>query len=457
MSSQPEPRTFALVAHRLGFLDEAQHALLCSLVEHPEFVAKLITDVGLSPDQVWAVYRSLERVPCPSCGHWSRIAGAIPGGKHPCDGCAAPLRISPRLGSLVNPLGERMGPWQLVSLLGSGGRGRVYRALHVREKRACALKLLDRALTSRPEYVQRFEREARVMRELDHPNVVGITDHGEHGGVHYLAMELLAGESLTQRIQRRARLDLASVLDLARQVGRGLAALHALGVVHRDLKPDNIMCVHDRYVVVDFGLTKGFDSTDSLNMTLTKTGMVVGTPMYMAPEQCTGKHVDARADLYAFGLVLHASITGRAPFADRDAAALMQHQMLSPLDPLPKDLCPPALDAIISRLAEKQPDARYPSAEAMLVDLEACAIEVRGAPVDSDAPLAPLIAPTLVAGRMVEASGGGAGEPAPPDVDPVVSPPSEHAPLAKSGNGWVALFAALAFVALAAFLLRGRR
>src|SRR6185295_5367786 len=222
-------------------------------------------------------------------------------------------------------VGTRLGPYEVLSLIGPGGMGEVYRARDTRLDRDVAVKILPEGFTTDADRVARFQREAKVLASLSHPNIAII--HGlEHAdGVYALVMELVEGEDLAQRIAR-GPLPLAEALPIARQIANALEAAHEQGIIHRDLKPANIKVRPDGTVkVLDFGLAKAMDLApsspaadalaDSPTITspamMTGVGMILGTAAYMSPEQARGKSVDKRADIWAFGTVLYEMLTGR--------------------------------------------------------------------------------------------------------------------------------------------------
>ncbi len=259
--------------------------------------------------------------------------------------------------------------YRVLELLGEGGMGAVYRAEHVLMKRVVALKVLHRSLTVVPEVVARFEREAIVAGKLEHPNVVSALDFGRmEDGSCYLTMELVSGRSLAEELQR-GPLSLRRALEILRQVVSGLAAAHAAGVVHRDLKPDNVMLVGrdeeaDLVKLLDFGIAKLDSGTPG--PALTRLGAVFGTPEYMAPEQVQGAEVDARADLYAVGVILYELLTGATPFAEGET---LRRQLLEPPPPLPESV-PRGVVALTLALLEKDPAQRPQSAEEVGLRLE---------------------------------------------------------------------------------------
>ncbi len=225
-----------------------------------------------------------------------------------------------------SPVGRRIGPYQVVSLLGQGGMGKVFLAEDIRLERKVALKMLPGAFTQNPDRVRRFEREAKAASSLNHPNILTIYEIGEADGAHYIVSEFVEGETLRQRMQR-GTLSLAMALDVARQVAGALAAAHSAGIVHRDIKPENVMARPDGLVkILDFGLAKlterpaaipkagGDLKSIAVSQLSTEPGLVVGTAQYMSPEQARGLRVDHRTDIFSLGVMLYEMLAGRRPF-----------------------------------------------------------------------------------------------------------------------------------------------
>jgi len=217
--------------------------------------------------------------------------------------------------------GARLGHYEIVAPLGSGGMGEVFRARDTSLDREVAIKVLPAASASDPERLARFEREAKVLASLNHPNIAAIYGFHEQDGVRFLAMELVRGEDLAHRLER-GPVPLVEALDIVRQVAAALEAAHAAGIVHRDLKPANVQRTADGTVkVLDFGLAKAMETTSGdfrRSMTITSAGttagMIVGTAAYMSPEQARAQLVDRRTDLWAFGCLLYEILTGKKAF-----------------------------------------------------------------------------------------------------------------------------------------------
>jgi eukaryotic-like serine/threonine-protein kinase len=271
--------------------------------------------------------------------------------------------------------GARLGPYELVARLGAGGMGEVWRARDPRLGRDVALKLLPPELARDPEALRRFDVEARAASALDHPNIMAVHDVGEAAGTSYVVCELLEGETLRSAVgggplpPRRA-------IGYARDILAGLAAAHEKGIIHRDLKPDNLFVTRqDRVKILDFGLAKLVEKP-SPDGSITATGAVLGTAAYMAPEQIRGGTVDARSDIFSFGLVLYRMLAGRPAFAGATQADVMSSILKDDPQPLPD--VPPALERIVLRCLEKAPARRYHSARDLELILEELALPATG-------------------------------------------------------------------------------
>ncbi len=265
---------------------------------------------------------------CPLCN------GVYPDDARFCPNDGGSLRTEGRADLLGQVIAER---YHVLKKLGEGGMGQVYLAEHVKMGRRNAIKVMSAGLSSDPEAVSRFNREAANAAQISHPNVCTIYDFGEHDGLIYLAMEYVEGSTLTQLLADGGPLPLARVASIVSQVADALAAAHDVGIVHRDLKPDNIMIVRQRgrdlVKVVDFGIAKAIGATQG-SQKVTKTGLVVGTPEYMSPEQLVGDPIDGRSDLYSLALVTFRMLTGELPFA----AASGQEALFKRLTETPKTL-----------------------------------------------------------------------------------------------------------------------
>ena len=276
-------------------------------------------------------------------------------------------------------IGETLGSYRIVKVLGEGGMGVVYLAEHTKIGRKAAIKVLLTELSGNSELTKRFFNEARSAAMIEHPSLVEIFDYGHHtNGSAFIVMEFLQGESLGARL-RRERLPVPLVLGLARQLALALAAAHAKGIVHRDLKPDNVFLVPDpevalgvRVKLLDFGIAKL--ASEATEGTLrTRTGMVMGTPAYMAPEQCRGAgEVDHRADIYSLGCMMFEMACGRPPFVREGFGAILGAQMYEQ-PPAPRSIVatvPEELERIIVRALEKDPAKRQQSMTELAGELE---------------------------------------------------------------------------------------
>jgi serine/threonine protein kinase len=266
-------------------------------------------------------------------------------------------------------LGVRIGTYTILELLGEGGMGSVYSAEHALLGRRAAIKVLLPAMSANQEIVNRFFNEARATTAITDPGIVQVFDFGYHtDGSAYIVMELLHGESLAARLDRVGRLTARDTFRLIKQVALSLSAAHQRGIVHRDLKPDNLFVVGDaavtggeRMKILDFGIAKL--AGDDPGRMKTRTGAVMGTPLFMSPEQCRGvSGVDHRADIYALGCVLFAAITGHPPFDGEGVGDILFAHMGTPA-PAPSSMVPvpPVVDQIILRCLAKQPGERFQS------------------------------------------------------------------------------------------------
>ena len=301
-------------------------------------------------------------------------------------------------------IGTQIGSYRVVRQIGEGGMGQVYLAEHTLIGRQAAIKVLLPQLSHREEIVNRFFNEARAATAIKHPGIVEVYDFGYHtDGSAFIVMEHLSGESLDARRLRLGTLPIMSAVDVIAQMANALAAAHAQGIVHRDLKPENVFLVPDpvsgseRTKILDFGIAK-LVSNDGPG-SQTGTGVIMGTPSYMAPEQCRGAgKVDHRADLYSLGCMLFELVCGRPPF-DGEGAGEVLAAHLHVAAPRAGDLAPtlPAeVDAIIARLLAKNPAQRYQSANELLEELRAVMAGPAGARTATD--------PTFHAGQPTPAS-----------------------------------------------------
>jgi len=277
--------------------------------------------------------------------------------------------------------GGKLGPYEILSPIGSGGMGEVYRAKDTRLGREVALKVLSEDLAGSGEARERFAREARAVAALSHPNIVALFDVGEEGGVFYAVSELLEGQTLRDRLSE-GPLALRRTLDIAVQVARGLAAAHDKGICHRDIKPENLFITRDGQVkILDFGLARldsglgGPVDLESPTVSKTAPGRLLGTVGYMSPEQARGRAADTRSDIFSFGAVLYEMVSGRRAFSGDSAVETLGAILKN--DPLPLEEAapgtPPALDRLVMRCLEKDSAARFQSARDLAFSLEAWA------------------------------------------------------------------------------------
>jgi hypothetical protein len=272
--------------------------------------------------------------------------------------------------------GTRLGPYEVVGLLGAGGMGEVYRARDTRLGRDVAVKVLPEHVAHDAAALARFDREARAVAALSHPHIEALFDIGETDGTHYLVMELLEGETLAARL-RRGALPEKDALRIGVQIAEALGAAHAHGIVHRDVKPANVMLTRSGVKLLDFGLARLQRRPDSAGETAATTGfgegVIAGTLPYMAPEQVRGQAVDARTDIFALGAVLYEMLSGRRAFAGETTADLMTAILTKDPDDLsrPGLSVPPNLERIVRRCLEKDPEQRFQSARDVAFALEA--------------------------------------------------------------------------------------
>jgi hypothetical protein len=277
--------------------------------------------------------------------------------------------------------GARLGPYEVVSPLGKGAMGEVFRARDTRLGRDVAIKVLPEHTASSPEIIARFEREGRAVAALNHPNILALHDVGVAGGVSYAVMELLEGETLRERLMKDGRLPPLKALDLAVQFARGLAAAHARGIVHRDLKPENIFLTDDgRLKILDFGLAVQPTVLPVGSMDVTHVsddkGVLVGTVGYMAPEQVRGEPATVRSDVFSFGLVVYELVTGRNPFRRSTAPETMAATLRDQPESLASIPGLPSVAArLVDRCVEKRPEDRPESMRDLAFALEAAGAE----------------------------------------------------------------------------------
>ncbi|MBI2383156.1 MAG: serine/threonine protein kinase, partial [Gammaproteobacteria bacterium] len=274
--------------------------------------------------------------------------------------------------------GTNLGHYQILRSLGAGGMADVYEAQDTRLGRRVALKILPPELGRNPQLVARFEKEVRAAALLNHRNIVTVFEVGEQDGNHYYAMRLLTGGDLRARINRGIKP--LEALAILRELSDAFAHAHARGFVHRDVKPENIVFDEQGFpVLTDFGIAKALDADTKM----TGTGVAIGTPRYISPEQARGRPVDARADLYSLGAVLYEMLTGSPPYdADEPMAVILKHVS----EPVPKLPAPLAyLQSLIDKTMAKEPDQRVASAAELVAMIDALQPRVRTAETASSA------------------------------------------------------------------------
>ena len=279
--------------------------------------------------------------------------------------------------------GTKLGPYEVLAPIGAGGMGEVYKARDTRLERAVAIKVLSEQLTLTPDLRARFDREAKAVSSLNHPNICTLYDIGHQDGVDFLVMEHLEGETLAKRLER-GPLPVAEALKVASEIADALDKAHRQGMVHRDLKPGNVMLTKTGAKLLDFGLARvtsgpgatpmgsiALSRSPTMSTPLTAAGMIVGTFQYMAPEQLEGVEADARSDIWAFGATLYEMVTGRRAFEGPTQASLIASIIKEHPRPVAElqPLTPPGLDRIVDRCLQKDPDNRWQSARDLAHEL----------------------------------------------------------------------------------------
>jgi serine/threonine-protein kinase len=304
---------------------------------------------------------------CPKCGVEYPDATTL----CPADGIALEKDPDSLLGTTL------AGKYRIDARLNEGGMGTVYRGCHILMDKTVAIKVLRPSLAADEKIVARFSREARAASRITHPNAISVTDFGEDERGHvFLVMEFLSGKTLKQLIRDEGPLPLARVVDITRQVGDALNAAHEQGVVHRDLKSDNIMLLDtmtgDHAKVLDFGIAKINEPDGVVDTNLTAPNLVIGTPQYMSPEQCSqDAEIDARSDIYSLGVILYEMLVGHVPFSgDSPTMVMMKHLQ----EPVPSVLeersdLPASVARVVARAMAKVPDNRYQNVAELIEDL----------------------------------------------------------------------------------------
>jgi eukaryotic-like serine/threonine-protein kinase len=278
--------------------------------------------------------------------------------------------------------GNRLGPYEILALVGTGGMGEVYRAKDTRLDRIVAIKILSAHLSNNPDFRQRFEREAHTISSISHPHICALYDIGHQDGIDYIVMEFLEGETLAEKIQK-GPLSVEQVLRYGIEIADALDKAHKQGIIHRDLKPGNIMITKSGAKLLDFGLAK-FKSPAGPTMSgvsalategprdLTAEGTILGTFQYMSPEQLEGKETDSRTDIFSLGLVLYETATGRKAFIGKSPASLIAAILSSEPPPISsiQPLAPPALDRVVKVCLSKDPDDRWQTSHDVMLELK---------------------------------------------------------------------------------------
>jgi serine/threonine-protein kinase len=342
--------------------------------------------------------------------------------------------------------------YRVEQVLGIGGFGAVYKCTQLNMNQTVAVKVLRNEHLASVEHVKRFTREAQSASKLAHPNTIRIFDFGQHkDGALYLAMEYVEGETLAHRMDTRRTLPWSEVAHVITQVCHSLTEAHAAGLVHRDLKPENVMLVQvagdPHFVkVLDFGIAKTHKAGQPGNSQLTESGMIMGTPTYMSPEQARGDDLDGRSDIYALGVLMYEALVGQPPFVQDTPMAVLVSHVKDPVPPMPASAhVPPAIERVVRQCLEKQPSQR-PATTAELVDRLQVATQV--AQAVAARPATPV---ATVRSEVVEPPAG------PTQLTPAPVLPEPPAPLPPTSRApvWIGLgaFSGVAALAAAAVLL----
>lgn len=347
-------------------------------------------------------------------------------------------------------IGSRIfGHYVITKKLGEGGMGAVYMAQNPEIEQTIAIKVLHGHAAQNEELVKRFNREAKVICKLTHPNIIRVFIFGHTPtNMIFLAMEYVEGGTLRDVIEKEGQLDALRAIDIMRQCLHALEEAHELGIVHRDLKPDNIMLTNFRKVdefvkVLDFGIAKIKDQPGSQNQKLTQAGVVYGTPEYLSPEQAQAKELDGRSDLYSMGVILYEMLTGCVPFHSSTAVAILAAHVYDEPEPpskVAKKAIHPKFDTIIKKALSKKPEERYATAMDFLADLEDVESELTaGAATKTtvlDASQLSLVLEVSRAAQILRESGAKADAPLPsPPPMPVAAQPAAAAPVQQPAAG----------------------
>lgn len=303
-------------------------------------------------------------------------------------------------------LGQTLaGKYRIEEKLSEGGMGTVYRGTHVLMDKTVAIKVLRPSLAADEKIVARFSREARAASRINHPHALSVTDFGEdENGVVFLVMEYLDGQTLKQVIRNDGPMVLSRVVEIIEQVGGALDEAHGQGVVHRDLKSDNIMLISatagDYAKVLDFGIAKIKERNGDYDASLTSPDLVIGTPQYMSPEQCSqAPDIDARSDIYSLGIIIFEMLVGHVPFTGESPTVIMLKQMQHPPPSLTEERSdvPAAVATVVKKALQKRPEHRYETVGQLVEDLTIAAGMEQGAAATSGAHVPPAVPPASVA------------------------------------------------------------
>ena len=317
---------------------------------------------------------------CPKCGvEYTDMTTLCPN-----DGVALETTDDALLGTVL------AGKYRIDKRLNEGGMGSVYQGTHVLMDKTVAIKVLRPSLAADEKIVARFSREARAASRISHPNALSVTDFGEdENGTVFIVMEFLSGRTLKQVIRDDGPLPLQRIVEITRQVGDALAAAHAQGVIHRDLKSDNIMLLDttmavDYAKVLDFGIAKINEPEGKFDGGLTAPNLVIGTPQYMSPEQCSqDSEIDARSDIYSLGVILFEMLVGHVPFTGDSPTIVMMKHLQDPVPPVLEERpdVPPPVGRVVARAMAKVPDNRYQNVAELIEDLTIAAGMIVPVPV----------------------------------------------------------------------------
>src|SRR3984893_12386457 len=309
-------------------------------------------------------------------------------------------------------VGTRLGVYEILSAIGAGGMGEVYRARDTKLGRDVAIKVLPEAFAHDPDRLSRFQREAKMLASLNHPNIATIHGLEQSGGTSYLVMELVPGETLAERIKRDGPVPIEEALAIAKQIAEALEAAHEKGIIHRDLKPANVKLTPEGKVkVLDFGLAKAYAGdaetydpkhSPTLSAAATMQGMILGTAAYMSPEQARGKTVDKRPDIWAFGCVLYKLLSRKQAFPGEDVTEILGAVVKSEPDwsRLP-EATPLTIKTLIRRCLRKDKRQRIPDAGALRIEIEDAIAAPKDSGVTQAAPASTSKLPWAVAAAVI--------------------------------------------------------